>query len=175
MKKIANIIFYVVMLSLIAGCGYIFLDTKNHPGASYRTYFGVSPMRIISGSMEPKYPIGTIVFAHKEKTYNVGDIISYNATDEQLAQGSPKTITHRIIEQKDGGYIMQGDNNPVPDAQIVMPADVVGKVSFYLPFTLKQYIVFGIALILLMYLVPLLFKPSRKKIPTESSTPKQTA
>ena len=68
----------------------------------------------------------TVIFAEKFDTTSlkVGDIIAYNSKFADIP------ILHRIIERsrEDGGlcYIVQGDNNPVPDPECVKPSNVIG-------------------------------------------------
>jgi signal peptidase len=59
--------------------------------------------------------------------YKVGDVVIYNRDDVKY------TIVHRIVAEKDGGYVIKGDNNPVPDPGIVREEQVIGKVNFAVP------------------------------------------
>ena len=73
------------------------------------------PLIIRSDSMEPVLPVGSIVLA--EKVYDtsmlkIGDIVTYKNPD------IPFTITHRIIEVTEQGFITKGDNLDKPDGEI---------------------------------------------------------
>ncbi len=92
---------------------------------------------VVSGSMEPVFHRGDIVFIQKADflgiqefdptTLESGDIIVYNA------QWFPEPVIHRIIEvgiDNNGQrfYITQGDNNPNPDQAPVYPLQIKSKV-----------------------------------------------
>lgn len=88
----------------------------------YRSY------TILSGSMEPEfYPGDIVITQHKIKTdIKFGDVVTFR-DDEGVI------ITHRIIEEVDGGYITQGDNNNVKDKGVLKEDDIIGKVKFSIP------------------------------------------
>lgn len=92
---------------------------------------------VVSGSMEPVFHRGDIVFIQKADflgiqefdptTLESGDIIVYKA------QWFPEPVIHRIIEvgiDNNGQrfYITQGDNNPNPDQAPVYPPQIKSKV-----------------------------------------------
>lgn len=88
----------------------------------YRSY------TILSGSMEPEfYPGDIVITQHKIKTdIKLGDVVTFR-DDEGVI------ITHRIIDEVDGGYITQGDNNNVKDKGVLKEDDIIGKVKFSIP------------------------------------------
>ena len=105
--------------------------------------FGKSLVTIESGSMEPTYKQGDLVFmtklSHEEKlSLEPGNIITYRAPIEINKDGMLGDInTHRIVGYEGNSYITQGDNkltNPVPDNQgekpyVVYFTDVIGGVE----------------------------------------------
>ena len=61
----------------------------------------------------------------------VGDILHYRAENGE--------VIHRIIDikkDKDGNLLFQtqGDNNNVPDSNLVEEDQIIGKVSIYIPY-----------------------------------------
>ena len=71
------------------------------------------PMIVMTKSMEPVLKKGDIIIGRKvsdEMKLKVGDICSYRPEDAGY------TVTHRIIEISDDGYIFKGDNNVEEDA-----------------------------------------------------------
>ncbi len=69
----------------------------------------------------------TAIFTTKfdRRALQVGDIIAYNSSSFELP------IMHRIISVDHSNglcYIVQGDNNPVPDPDCVYPSQVIGLV-----------------------------------------------
>ena len=92
---------------------------------------GISSMTVLTGSMDPSIPQGSVVFVQKDNWYFPGDILTYGKT-------SDVTITHRLIEKvqtpEGEQYKLQGDANTAPDGDLVKPKNVIGKVIFHIPF-----------------------------------------
>ena len=94
--------------------------------------FPVQPTTVISGSMRPTLDVGDVVIIAKVSadTIKPGDII-------QFREAEGITTVHRVIEiqEIEGNtvFITQGDANRRPDANPVLPANVVGKVIFNIP------------------------------------------
>jgi signal peptidase len=84
---------------------------------------------VLSGSMEPAIPVGSIVLIKPVDIANLksGDVICYRASDTML-------VTHRIIEVKESGFVTQGDANEEADIKTVNNRDVVGSVVLTVPF-----------------------------------------
>ena len=92
--------------------------------------FGNRTLAVLSGSMEPKIPVGAAVYVQECSPYalEVGDIITYQ-------MGSSTLVTHRIvnIDEETQEITPQGDANHAPDSAPVAFASVVGKVVFWIP------------------------------------------
>ncbi len=89
--------------------------------------FGYRPMTVLSGSMEPTYPVGSVVYL-KETPFEdlqVGDAITFALGD------TGAVATHRIVEINEKGktFVTKGDANPSNDTSAVSYSDVKGKVS----------------------------------------------
>ncbi|MGI5841644.1 MAG: signal peptidase I [Patescibacteria group bacterium] len=87
-----------------------------------------------SGSMEPAIKVGSLIVSVPESSYQVGDIITYR-TDTN----NPKaTVTHRLVEIKNENnqdlFVTKGDANDAADPNNISPDNVVGRVSFTLPY-----------------------------------------
>ena len=84
---------------------------------------------VYTGSMEPAIPVGSVVVIKLANPENlkIGDIICF-----QLSQ--PTSITHRIINITEEGFITKGDANEDPDTWIVKNENVIGKAVFTVPF-----------------------------------------
>jgi len=96
---------------------------------------GSTPLTVLTSSMEPTLPPGTLVVVQPvdASTLAVGDVVTY-----QLRSGEPTLVTHRIVsiaETADGerSYVLQGDNNPDPDIDAVVPGQVQGRVAYAVP------------------------------------------
>lgn len=77
---------------------------------------GYQPMTMITGSMQPTIPVGSLVVSHSvaPDTLEVGDVISF-----QKPIGAPGLDTHRIVSIKSEGrkrfYQTKGDSNTIVD------------------------------------------------------------
>lgn len=94
-------------------------------------FFGISSYTVLTGSMEPTIPVGSLVFSKYTDpvALSVGDIVVfYDGT-------SSVPITHRIIgNQVDEGTITtQGDANPMPDMAPIYYQNIIGKVILHIP------------------------------------------
>jgi signal peptidase len=84
---------------------------------------------VYTGSMEPAIPVGSVVVikAVDPDTLRVGDVITFRVLE-------PPSITHRIVNVTDEGFITRGDANNGPDVWVVKKENVVGKVEMTIPF-----------------------------------------
>ena len=87
---------------------------------------GFRPVVVLSGSMEPTYPVGSVIY-YKAADYQdiaVGDAITFRIGGGALA-------THRVIEKDEATQELRtkGDNNPTEDVNPIAYANVVGKTS----------------------------------------------
>jgi signal peptidase len=86
---------------------------------------------VITGSMRPNIPPGSLVFVHSvpARSLKVGDVITYNSLIDR-----GQTVTHRIIRVTNvkgiPAFITKGDANESPDPQVI-EGQVVGKVVLH--------------------------------------------
>lgn len=97
---------------------------------------GLSPYAVLSGSMEPTYHVGSLIYvkAVDYKQLEVGDPITYMISQDMV-------VTHRIIEvlpdeenPETLRYFTQGDANNVPDGTSVHYKNIIGKPIFSIPY-----------------------------------------
>lgn len=97
--------------------------------------FGLKVYTVLSGSMEPDYPTGSVIYVKEvdPSTLEVNDVITF-----QMPGGT--TATHRIIElvpdENDPDTVLfrtKGDANDVTDGSLVDHASVIGKPVFCIP------------------------------------------
>ncbi len=86
---------------------------------------GFYPMLVTTGSMEPALPAGSLVIAHAQADYDLGDVITFRQ------EGA--VVTHRIVEKTAEGYRTAGDANNTPDDETVPAEAVLGRVVLCLP------------------------------------------
>ena len=87
--------------------------------------FGWSRAVILSGSMEPSMSIGDLVIVHREKEYRVGDIVVFDS--------GGLSVTHRILEKAQEGFVTKGDANNVPDKELLSGNHIIGRVAVVIP------------------------------------------
>jgi signal peptidase len=97
---------------------------------------GATPYTILTGSMRPGMPPGTLVVVKPADpaTLAVGDVITY-----QLHSGQPTVVTHRIRQisitmDGDRTFQTQGDANNVADSPWVRPVQIRGKKWYSVPY-----------------------------------------
>jgi signal peptidase len=96
---------------------------------------GGVPITILSGSMRPVMPPGTVVVVRPVDAdeIRVGDVVTY-----QAASGEPMLVTHRVTEvtrstEGRASFTLQGDNNDAPD-EPVRPEQVTGRMIYAVPY-----------------------------------------
>lgn len=89
---------------------------------------------IVTPSMSPAIPSGSLIFSRPESNYKKGDIISYiELTDQGVGTG--KILTHRVVaKDMSGRVITKGDANSDPDPVLVTEKQILGKVYGVIPF-----------------------------------------
>jgi signal peptidase len=95
---------------------------------------GSTPRTVLTSSMEPTYPPGTLVIVRPiaPDDVRIGDPITY-----QIESGKGDVVTHRVIgittnTDGDRRFTLQGDNNSVADDP-VRDEQIQGKVWYALP------------------------------------------
>ena len=115
---------------------------------------GMQFLTVLSGSMEPVLPVGSVVIVSPKPDYEtiqVGDAVTYYAGSNRDV-----VVTHQVIEKIEDSrqIITKGTANEVADAPVPYDA-VIGTVLFDIPLigylmsflaTLKGKIIAGIAI-----------------------------
>lgn len=90
--------------------------------------FGYKPLVVLSGSMEPTYKVGAIIYYESFDEIKKDDVIVFNNSDDSF-------VTHRVVELKDGKYVTKGDANESVDAELVEVHNIKGKaIKFNIPY-----------------------------------------
>lgn len=98
--------------------------------------FGIAPYTVLSGSMEPTYHVGSLIYVKRVEpaTLEVGDPITY-----VMENGT--VVTHRVIgivEDYGGegvrGFKTKGDANNTEDGGAVHSKNVLGRPIFTIPY-----------------------------------------
>ena len=126
MKKAVKMIFKILSTTLVAAIVVLAVLL-----AGVRL-FGLTPLTVLSGSMEPTYHVGSIIYIKdvEPAELQAGDPVTFHLAGTTIA-------THRIIEVQERSeglyFVTQGDANDNPDSPI--PAtSVIGKPVFTIPY-----------------------------------------
>lgn len=100
-------------------------------GLALLRVFGFQIFAVLSGSMEPEYPVGALIFVDPRCSAAQGEVITF-LLDENTV------VTHRIAEIvpcSDGvtRYRTKGDANETPDFTLVHPDNVIGAPIAVIP------------------------------------------
>jgi len=115
--------------------------------------YGYKPLVVLSGSMEPTYKVGSIIYYKEvlESDLEVGDAITFSLGNETF-------ITHRIVNINDGLYQTKGDANNTPDVMRISFRNIHGKVTntsipclgYYIEFVNNHLYILGFIIIILV-------------------------
>ena len=90
---------------------------------------GYKVYAVISGSMEPALPAGSLVYVKDADPFTVtpGEIIAFSDGGE--------VVTHRVRENRsdEGSFITRGDANNTDDLFPVSYRNLIGRVKFHVP------------------------------------------
>ena len=94
--------------------------------------FGCHTYSVISGSMEPAIPTGSLVYikSMEPEEMQTGDVIAFYGARDQAS-----IITHRVVENRVvmGELITKGDANRTEDMNPVPYENVIGSVAYTIP------------------------------------------
>ena len=142
--------------------------------------FGFNAYTIMSGSMEPSYPVGSLIYTTNVNPSELheGDVITFMNDETTI-------VTHRIKEvitetTSSGESVLkfrtQGDANSSPDGKLVHYKNVLGTPTISIPYLgyishfLQRPPGIYIAIIIGTFLISLIIIPSvtkRKEVPTK--------
>lgn len=122
MKKIWNIVTTVLLL-LVVILAILLAGVR---------LVGLQPFAILSGSMEPTYPVGSIIYVKKvaPEDVQVGDPITYVMNEDLLV------CTHRVVavDSDDKTFRTKGDANDTEDFGGVHFNNLIGVPQFHIPY-----------------------------------------
>src|SRR5262245_30588379 len=95
---------------------------------------GGTSYTVLTGSMEPTLPPGTLIVVRPSDDIQIGDVITF-----QLRSGEPEVATHRVVGvgTSVGGervYMTQGDASDAPDPERVRDVQVRGELWYRVPY-----------------------------------------
>lgn len=122
-SKIIKLLLTVVVFLLVPYIGITLVSSNTDILAGMKSFV------VVSGSMEPAIPTGSIIYTVQKSFYNNSDVIAFNQDG--------RVITHRIVGIEPIGneifYKTKGDANNVEDSSLVNRNDIVGATMVSLP------------------------------------------
>ena len=121
LKKICGILSGIILLVLAVLAGLLIIPKL----------MGYEEMAVLTGSMEPNYPVGSLIFVKEIEPdqLEVGDVITYRLDSDTV-------VTHRMVEiDKEAQTVTtKGDANSSNDGSPVPYSEIVGKAHFKIPY-----------------------------------------
>ena len=160
-KKVWNI-FTTVIVVLVVIFAVLLIGVR---------LFGVQVYSVISGSMEPEYPVGSLIYVKEvnPSEIEVNDVITYVLPSETPS-------THRVvrIDEENQLFYTKGDANETEDGAPVHFKNLIGTpvfkipylgyVAYYIQHPPGMYIAIAAgAVLLILVFLPDLFKKDKKK------------
>ena len=122
-KKILRRLLLVIG-GLLLGLNLYFANAGGILGNQMPMPFGYGMANVLSGSMEPTFSKGTLLFVKDTRDVQVGDIVVY--------QSGKELIVHRIILLNGDEVVTQGDANNAADEPFDR-TQIQGKVIGWVP------------------------------------------
>jgi signal peptidase len=143
----------VLVLAIIFVVFQVFASTGRALPGGYR------PLIVLSGSMKPVMPVGSVVVSKSvdAASVKVGDIVTYAQASDPTGKTSP-FITHRVAKVIQGtsglSFVTKGDANNTDDQNPVPASRIVGRVVLIMPSVgrVTQFVHSPLGLILLILL-----------------------
>ena len=121
LKKIWNVI-STALVVLIVLCAVFLMGSR---------LLGYQVFNVISGSMEPEYSVGDLIYVKEVDPYEikVGDPITFVLNEDLVV------ATHRVVEidAENQHFYTKGDANETADASPVHFNNVIGVPQFSIP------------------------------------------
>jgi len=128
-KRIADIAMTVVLVAVLG----LFIGWFAVPRV-----MGLTPQRVLTGSMEPKLPVGGVAFVHAvlPADVHVGDIITFR---DPVPEAKGALVTHRVVgitsdSAGNPAFRTKGDANEVADPWVIPSSLLVGRVKYVIPY-----------------------------------------
>lgn len=91
--------------------------------------FGYSAYRVLSSSMDPTLPVGSLVYVQKIKPSQLktNDIVTFYSQQSQI-------VTHRIVDKQGNDFVTKGDHNRDNDIMLLSASQIIGIVQYSIPY-----------------------------------------
>ncbi|MCL2512575.1 MAG: signal peptidase I [Oscillospiraceae bacterium] len=168
---VKSAVFYIILLVMV-GLAFFHSGDKN----SGKRFGPFSYNTVLTSSMQSVYPQGSLITSW---AVNPGEPLNAGlekGTDIVFVKDNNTVVVHRIIEimadYEDSGqraFRTQGVDNPLPDSWVTYEGNVIGRVTWCLPYAgnilgaVADNILWVIFIIILLALILAFFKIAFKK------------
>lgn len=132
MKRRINVLITLLLIFAVLMCLYVVGQVLTQ---GYVNIAGYSLFRVVTGSMEPTIPVGSLLLSQSVEMgqVKIDDIICFRAQADPILG---RMMTHRVVDihtATDGSLFFEtkGDANLSSDGYFVTQTDFVGKVIWY--------------------------------------------
>lgn len=115
----------LILCGLVIGVNMYLANANSLVGNQLPMPFGYGAAVVLSGSMEPEFSEGDLIFVKETESYKQNDIVVF--------QDGNSLVVHRIIHIDGETITTKGDANKSADKPINVSA-IQGKVLFGIPF-----------------------------------------
>lgn len=124
--KKRNLLLNIILAALVF---FLVVPLLSKAATGYTTFFGYKPIYVLTDSMEPVIPAGSWVVGVpvRGEEITVGDVAAYRKENGTKLQ---PTVIHRVVAITENGFIFQGDNNELPDSQVVRADQIMYKIVY---------------------------------------------
>lgn len=124
--RICSVTGTMMILIVIVLCSLLIL-----PGL-----FGYHTYHVLSGSMEPVMPVGSLIYVYEEPPEEIEeqDIIAFYASLEESGIITHRVVTNNIVS---GVFVTKGDANDKEDPTPVPYDNFIGRVTRIIPYAGK--------------------------------------
>lgn len=111
---------------------------------------GYTPYIVLSSSMQPLYPVGSLVYiiSCEQEEIAIGDNITFTL-DENII------VTHQVVEIDENLYYTKGIANQTRDNEAIPYESILGKVCYCIPYLgyISKFITSSSGLFLLISII----------------------
>lgn len=132
LRKCCSGIATVLLVAAILLCITVMVQVTRN---GFVSLGGCSLFRVVTGSMEPEIPVGSVLLTRKVPIEQIrpGDVVAYHFTQPS---GVSVVVTHRVIsvlKNANGMPVLEtkGDANSSADGDYVDENNLIGKVIFH--------------------------------------------
>ena len=139
LKKKGGLLIYVPAFCSLIGTLMLLVVIGLAVPLTVPNYFGYEVYNVVSGSMEPAIPIGSVIYVKHTDPVDIkkGDIIAFESGES--------IIMHRVVDNKvvEGTFTTKGDANETEDMNEVPYTSLVGLVVRHVPVMGQLLTLFG--------------------------------